>query len=734
MLAILSSRRTGEVQLFDVPEPELNPYGILVRTHFSAISAGTERATMDLSSKSLLSKAMARPDLVRQVVEYARQNGLHAAYQKVTSKLDTLATMGYSCAGEVIAVGSEARDFNVGDRVACGGVGFANHCEINYVPRNLAVHIPDGVETDAAALATIGAIATQGLRQAKVAFGETVAIVGAGLLGALAIQIARAAGCRVIAIDLSPERVKQAKEFGAHLSLLANDPNLADKVLTFSRYGVDAAILTASSNSAEPVEMAAKLMRDRGRIVMVGAIGMGVSRDSMYSKELSLTLSRSYGPGRYDVNYEEWGADYPIGYVRWTERRNMESFLDLLAGRQIDVTPLVQTRYYIENATSAYASLNSGVYTAIIEYPRAPKPKQMNAVALQRTLAKSEVRIGCIGAGSFSTGVMFPAMQATKCARFEAVATSSGIAAASAQKAFRFNRAETPSELLSNPNVDAVFIFSRHDSHANYVIRAIENRKSVFVEKPLATNIGDLLAIMDAVKAMELNGHDVFVMVGFNRRFAPYTEKIREFFVGREEAMMLNIRINAGFIPQDHWSHQHGGRIVGELCHFVDWARAVVGNPIIRVSAGQLPNGRRYNDDNLTATLTFADGSLANLQYLANGDKSVAKESYEVFCEGGVARLDNFVSMDLIRDGKTRKIKGRSDKGHHREIELTLESIRLNQPAPIPLSELIEITKTTFLIQESARRLQPILLSEAANQSDPLNIKCQTQAEHQISE
>ena len=372
MRAILTDRRSGEVRLYNVPQPELSPEGILVRTHFSAISAGTERASVELSSKSLLAKAMARPELVRQVVDFARQNGIQAACQKVTSKLDTLATMGYSCAGEVIAVGANADEFRVGNRVACAGAGYASHCEVNFVPRNLAVHIPDSVPTDAAALTTIGAIAMQGLRQAGIAFGETVAIIGAGLLGVLAIQMARAAGCRVVAVDLSPERVKQARQFGAHLALAASDPALAEKVREFSRYGVDAAVLTASSTSAEPIELAARLLRDRGRIVVVGAIGMGVSRGEMYRKELSLALSRSYGPGRYDPSYEEEGKDYPIGYVRWTERRNMEAFLDLVAGGQLDLTPLLRNRCSVDEAAKAYATLGSGSYTSIIEYSAPP--------------------------------------------------------------------------------------------------------------------------------------------------------------------------------------------------------------------------------------------------------------------------------------------------------------------------------------------------------------------------
>jgi len=713
VLAILVTRRTGEVELFEVPEPELRPQGILVRTHFSAISAGTERASMEQSSKSLVSKALSRPDVVRQVVDFARQNGVRAAYQKVTSKLDTLSTMGYSCAGEVIAVGSEAGEFRIGDRVACAGVGYANHCEVNYVPRNLAVRIPEGVGTDAAALTTIGAIAMQGLRQAKVAFGETVAVVGAGLLGALAIQIARAAGCRVIAIDLSPERVKQAERFGAGLGLLANDPDIEAKVRAFSRYGVDAAVLTASSSSAEPVELTAKLMRDRGRIVIVGAIGMGVSRSNMYMKELSMALSRSYGPGRYDTAYEEEGKDYPVGYVRWTERRNMEAFLDLASTRQIDLAPLLSERYTVHDAAKAYANLSSGIYTAVIEYPPsiAGVPPKPPVPAVGR--AKGEIRIGCIGAGSFSTSVMFPAMRAAKGVRFEAVATASGVGAASAQKAFHFQRAETPAELLGDPNVDAAFIFSRHDSHAAYVLRALETDKSVFVEKPLAITPEELDEIEATVARRDAAGSPTSIMVGFNRRFSPYTEQIREFFSARTEPMMIQIRINAGYIPLDHWTHRDGGRIVGEFCHFVDWARAVVGKPITEVGARFLPNGNRYCNDNVSVTLQFADGSVATVQYLANGDKSVAKEWYEVFCGGGVAQLDNFTSLELYRNGRKQERKGAADKGHQREIELTLNALREGQPPPIPFSELVEVTRATFLVQEAARSGRTIAMPGA---------------------
>ena len=437
MLALMTDRKSGEVSTYDVPAPELRLGGLLVRTQYSAISAGTERATLELSSKSLLAKAKARPDLVKQVIEYARQNGVKAAYEKVQAKLDTLTTLGYSCAGEVISVADGVHEFRVGDRVACAGGTYANHAEINFVPRNLAVRIPPQVSSAAASLTTIGAIAMQGVRQAEAGIGETVAVIGAGLVGVLTIQILRAGGCRVVAIDLSPQRVKRAADFGAHLAVAADDPTLASTIKEFSRYGVDAAILTAATDSAEPAEMAARILRDRGRIIVVGMVGMGVSRNNMYMKELSLTLSRSYGPGRYDPQYEEGGIDYPLGYVRWTERRNMEAFLDLLAAGQIDVTPLLEHRYPIEEGAKAFADLKNGLYTSILEYngASAVSQKNMPAVVAARPRIGDEVRIGCIGAGNFASSVILPNLQSIKGVRLQSVGTTSGAGAASSQRA-----------------------------------------------------------------------------------------------------------------------------------------------------------------------------------------------------------------------------------------------------------------------------------------------------------
>ena len=720
MRALLEDLKSGEVSTHDVPAPEIQAGGILVRTAFSAISAGTEKVTVESGRKSLLGKAMARPDLVKQVLQYAQSNGVKAAYQKVQARLDTLSTLGYSCSGHVLEASPNVAGFQPGDRVACAGVGYANHCEVNFVPCNLAVRVPENVSLEAAALTTIGAIAMQGVRQADVAVGETVAVIGAGLVGVLAIQILRAAGCRVIAIDLSSERAANAIALGAHLGLSTSDPALESAVKSFSRYGVDAALITAATKSAEPLELAAKLLRDRGRISVIGDVGMGVSRTNMYMKEISLSMSRSYGPGRYDPQYEEGGQDYPIGFVRWTEKRNMEAFLDLLAAGALHVEPLLAHRYPVEEGGKAYAGLQTSIYTGLIDY-HAPSDFQIpdkRHVAPRPVLPRpvGKLRVGCVGAGGFARGVIFPHLRSSAGLILESVATSSGAAAESARKGFGFRIAESPTELLSNPNVDAAFILTRHDSHAAYVKSALEQGKAVFVEKPLAVDREQLERVrMAYAKALSEN-RSPFLMVGFNRRFSPFTERMMKFFARRSDPMLVHVRCNGGFVPRTSWIQHpgNGGRIIGELCHFVDWARAIVRCPMRTVTAAALPDTGRYNRDNVTSTISFQDGSLANLLYLANGDRAVAKEYFEVFCEGSVARLDDFKTLSLSRNGKTETIKGGRDKGHHREMELTIEAMEQGKDAPIPFAELIEVTEATFAVEEAIRTQKTVSLNPPA--------------------
>ncbi len=709
MRALLQDLKSGHIAAWEVPTPECLPGYVLVRTAFSVISAGTEKVKIESGHKSLLARAIARPDLARQISDYARSNGIKAAWDKVQGQLHTLSPLGYSCSGYVLEAAA-GTGYIPGERVACAGAGYANHCEINCVPQNLVVRIPDKVPIDAAALTTIGAIALQGVRQAEVTLGETVAVIGAGLVGVLAMQILRAAGCRVMAIDLSPERAGRSVSMGAHVGLATSDPVLERQVAVFSRHGVDAVLITAATPSAEPLELAAKLVRDRGRIVIVGDVGINVSREHMYRKELSLRMSRSYGPGRYDPSYEESGHDYPIGYVRWTEQRNMEAFLDLLADDSVRVEELLAHRYPVEQAAQAYVDLSSGIYTAVIDYRASvdviPAAKAVPAGFVPQARPESKVRVGVVGLGAFARGVILPFLQTSKHVTLEAVATRSGITAGSARRAFTFRVAESPSELLSNPNVDAVFVTTRHDSHAEYVQRAIVQGKAVFVEKPLAITRGQLHQVTTAYAAQVKQGQEPFLMVGFNRRFAPHTAKLREFFRERSEPMLIHIRCNAGFVARRNWiqSEAGGGRIIGELCHFIDWARSVAGSPICSLTAAALPDVGRYNRDNLTVTLYFQDGSIANLIYVANGDRAVPKEYIEVFCQNSIARLDDFRALHLSRGGKTRTFRTGQDKGHRRELELTVEAILRNGRPPIPFSELVEVTNAAFAVDQAIEK------------------------------
>lgn len=732
MRTVLLNTKSGEISVHEVPEPELLQRGILVRTHFSVVSSGTERTKIETGEKSLIGKARARPDLVRQVLDYARANGVRAAYEKVKARLETLSPVGYSSSGVVLEVAEGVTEFRPGDRVACAGAGYANHSEVNSVPRNLAVRVPESVPLENAAITTIGSIAMQGLRQAQIGFGETIVVIGVGLIGVLTAQLAKAAGCRVVAIDIEDERVERAVALGAQAGFVTTAPNLVEQVAAFSRYGADAAIVTAATHSSEPLELAAKLLRDRGRIVIVGDVGLDIKRGLLYNKELSLALSRSYGPGRYDPNYEERGVDYPIGYIRWTEQRNMEAFLDALAMGAVDVSPLLARQLPLEDAHQAYEEIRQNhAYTVLLCYPvkceeKEPVARGLEAEAGHTRRALGSVRLGCIGAGNFARGTIFPDLRKIRGVIMEAVATASGVAAESARTSGGFHRACRPAELLADTSIDAVFVLSRHDSHARYVIEALEQGKPTFVEKPLCVRRQELAAIRRTYTERVAQNMAPFLMVGFNRRFAPQTDKLREFFVGRREPMLIHIRVNAGYIPLDHWAQQStGGRIVGELCHFIDWARSIVGKPIKGVSVKALPDGNRYLRDNLSVTLSFGDGSIANLLYLANGDKSVPKEYFEVFCEGAVARLDDFRKLELVRTGKRQRFKSSQDKGHRRELDQTIEAILRGKPSPIPFDELCEVTEATFQVED--------VLAKATRTEVVGHTACEVEAESEIN-
>lgn len=718
MKAVVENLRSGEVEVVEVPQPELRPNGILVRTAFSAVSAGTERAKLETGRRSLLGKALARPDLVRQVVAIAREQGPFAAYQKVQARLQSLSALGYSGAGIVIAVGKDVSGFEVGNRVACAGVGYANHAEVNFVPQNLAVRVPDGVPLDAASLTTVGAIALHSFRQSRARIGESVAIVGAGLVGLLTLQIARAAGCRTLVVDVDPQRAEMARKMGCDEAFVS-DAASSDSASARPFEGTfDVAIITAASPSNGPVELAGKLLRDRGQIVVVGDVSLDLSRRLAYEKELGLVLSRSYGPGRYDPQYEEQGIDYPASYVRWTENRNMQAFLAILENSAINVSPLIATRFPVERAVEAYQLIRDRkTYTAILSYPvveslrDSSTPRNIeNATAAvpQRNRAMSgPLRVSCIGVGAFARDVILPFLRGDKGIRLVEVASASGMTAESARRNFGFDKACGVDQILDESAPDLLLILTRHDTHAGYALRALHRGIPVFVEKPLATHGGELQGLKQAYIEESSEAGRPFLMVDFNRRFAPHTERIGEFFSNRKEPMLVHIRVNAGYLPPAHWTHEHGGRVVGELCHFVDWARAVIGSPIQSVKASALPDGARYRHDNVAATLSFEDGSLANILYLADGDRAVPKEYFEVFSAGRVAQLEDFRILSLSAGGKTKRLKSLRDKGHKRLLDATINALRAGGDAPIPFSQLVEVTEATFAILASIQTSAP---------------------------
>jgi len=713
MRQLIQSYRTGEMKVEEVPGPAVRPGGVVVRTVRSLVSAGTEKMIVDLARKSLLAKARARPDLVRKVIDTARKQGIANTLRKVQTKLDTPIPLGYSSAGVVVEVGESVHEYRVGDRVACAGAGYANHADYNYVPRNLLARIPDGVGMEAGAFATVAAIALQGVRQTQPSLGERVAVLGLGLIGQLTVQMLRANGCRVLGFDPNPARARLAEELGAHAGV-AEDLEAA--ALRFSDgEGMDAVVVAASSPSSGPLEQAGEISRLRGRVVVVGLVGMEVPRSLYYRKELDLRMSMSYGPGRYDPDFEERGFDYPIAHVRWSEQRNLQAVLDLVADGRLRVEPLVTHRFGIERALDAYELISSGrepYLGVLLEYgadDEKPEPVAPSLRLRTEPRAKDRLGIGLVGAGGFGQSVLLPALKAAGGNEPIAIASAGGSTARRIGEQYGFRVATSSAdEVIGDPDVDVVFVLTRHDLHAPLVVRALEAGKHVFTEKPLALSREEL----DAIAAARAGARGD-VMVGFNRRFAPLVAKLQEHFRGRSHPLVMSYRINAGLIPREHWVHdpvEGGGRILGEACHFVDLLHALAGAPPVRVFAECIAGGARFRgDDNVVATLRFADGSVGTVTYTAAGDDRVAKERLEVFGEGGVAILDDFRSLELARGGRTRSERAANqDKGFTEEMRRFLAAVRAGGPMPIRFEESLASSRATLAIVESLRSGAPV--------------------------
>lgn len=720
MKIILYRKSDGRPMLEEVPPPVLRDGGVVVRTCYSLISSGTERAKLELGQKGLVGKAAARPQLVQQVLESVRQEGLRATYDKVRNQLDRYEPLGYSSSGIVWAVGRGAEEFRVGDRVACAGGGYANHADFAFIPRNLCARVPDSVPLEVAAFATIGAIALQGLRQAELVLGENVAVIGLGLVGQLTAQLCKAAGCRVLGMDRDAARSELARKLGIdEVVLPGNDPVSAARA--FSPQGVDVALITAATPSSEPVEVGTQLLRDRGRVVIVGEVGMELSRALFYEKELELRLSRSYGPGRYDPAYEELGIDYPVGYVRWTEKRNIEAFLQLLGEKKIALAPLITHRFSSSNAAAAYDLIggkkSEPFLGVLLEHASESDAAEIRPDRLTVRVKTSQpkqpaetaqkvLRVGFIGAGNFARRFLLPNLKRQPQVQFSGVATATGYSAKEIADRWKFQYATSAyEEILQDTETQVVIIATRHNLHADLVARALEAGKAVFVEKPLALTDAELIRVVRAYRTREVEGKDPRLLIGFNRRFSRAARELKALFADRREPLIALYRVNAGYIPSSHWTQdprEGGGRIIGEICHFVDLLIYLTGSAPVNVTAVGLPNLGRYRNDNLTATLEFEDGSLGTIVYCANGDRSMPKERVEAFSQGVAAWLEDFRFLVKARNGKyTKQRFWQAGKGHRQEIERFVRYARGQEDPPISFREMVAASCAVFRIEQA---------------------------------
>jgi predicted dehydrogenase/D-arabinose 1-dehydrogenase-like Zn-dependent alcohol dehydrogenase len=710
---VLQNLNTGEIELASVPCPSVGRGQVLIQTSRSLISAGTERMLVEFSKGNLLQKAHSQPDKVAQVLDKIRTDGLLPTLEAVFRKLDEPMPLGYCNAGRVIAVGAGVTDLQPGDRVISNG----NHAEIVCAPRNLVAKTPDGVSDEAAAFTVLGAVALEGIRLAQPTLGERFMVFGVGLLGLLTIQLLRAQGCSVLAVDFNAARLALAAEFGARtVDLSAGGDPVASALAWTSGVGADGVIITASAKNDFIVHQAALASRKRGRIILVGVVGLNLHRDDFYKKELSFQVSCSYGPGRYDEDYEQTGHDYPLPYVRWTERRNFEAVLDAMASGALNVSPLITHRFPLAGAVAAYDAIQADpkALGVILEYPATVD--QARRIVLNdakgredgaRSAPCGKAVVGVIGAGNFAVATHLPAIAKTG-ARLKYVAgNKNGAAVAHAARKFGAEQAVTDYRLLlDDPEVNAVFIATGHNTHARLVCEALKAGKHVFVEKPLCLTLEEL----DQIKEL-YNGPDPskrpFLMVGFNRRFSPHVVQMKKLLSGRSEPLTMTMTVNAGAIPPEHWTQNPdlgGGRIVGEGCHFIDLLAFLSGSPISRVSAMMVGDGPVVREDKMSILLGFRDGSVGTVHYFANGSRRFPKETLEVFSDGRVLRMENFKrTLGYGFKGFKKFTTWRQDKGHKAEIARFIDLVACGGPPLIPLEELVNTTQASIAAVSAAK-------------------------------
>lgn len=757
MKQVIQNYNTGELLLADVPIPNLRGNTILVQTGASLISVGTEHYMLDLAKKSLLGKAIARPDLVKQVINKVRTEGLGEAWRQSMGRLDTPVPLGYSAAGVVMQVGEGISGFAVGDRVACAGSGIASHAEILRVPLTLAVKIPDNVSLEAASFVALGGIAMHAIRMANLTFGERVVVLGLGLLGQLAVQMLHAAGYRVFGADVVAAKVRMALEHGAHGGATIGKDDIVSAVNVFTDgNGADAVIIFASTRSNDPIESAAELARERGRIVVPGLVGLDIPRKVFYEKELDLVVSRAWGPGMYDPDYEAGKVDYPLSFVRWTAQRNMAHFLEMLSDGRVTVDHLITQRFPINRAVEAYEMILEGkepTIGVILEYDQKSevgsqrlgvtsvehlegarfnriKRSEVNSkkvyltetasLAEKRQLATDTIRVGLIGAGVFAKGTLLPALKRVDGVLVRGIATSTGLSGEHIGRKYKAVYCTTDvNELLGDPEIDLVMVLTRHGSHARFVCQALEAGKHVYVEKPLCINETQLKEIIYTHNS-QLTTHNSLLMVGFNRRFAPTTQFLLNYLQSVITPKIITVRANVGYIPPEVWVHdpeQGGGNIIGEVCHFVDLIQAMTKSYPISVFASAVRSESEavIPGDNVVITLTMADGSVGNIVYTALGNKAYQRELVEVFAGGGVGVIENFKTALWTQGGRRRKmgnVLSGVDRGYQAEMKALIEALRKGEPLPVPFDSYIATTRATFAAMESLRTGKTVEISQ----------------------
>ena len=710
MKQLIQNFKTGELKLEKVPIPALKDGFVLVNNRFSLISPGTESATVNIGKASLLGKAKKRQDLVKQVLQNVKKEGLMATLQKVKTKLDTPKPLGYSSCGVVIESKDFEGKFRTGDRVACAGQDYACHSEIISVPQNLVVKIPEGVSFKEAAFTTIGAIALQGVRQADVKIGEKICVIGLGLIGQISFQILRANGCSVFGIDISDFAIEMAKKLDIDFAANRRDKDLYKYVDSFTKgYGFDKVIIAASTSDNDPIVLSTEILRKKGLTVVVGNVEMDIPREPhFYKKELELKIATSYGPGRYDSLYEEAGVDYPYAYVRFSENRNMETFLELLSRGAVGVKSLITHIFNFEKALEAYdlvlGKKKEDFIGILLKYKQPEKKGLLSKVAVG-TKPLKDINVGFIGAGSFAQGYLLPHLKKMDVS-LDTVVTTKGINAKNVVKKFGFNFASTNSEdIIENEKINTVFIASRHNTHSKYVCEVLKNKKNVFVEKPLCLNIDELKEIVSVYKG------ESKLMVGFNRRFTSISCLIKKELDNLNIPIIMNFRINAGYIPNEHWVQNldiGGGRIVGEICHFIDlmiyFSNAKPKG--VFASSIKIDSNKWRKDDNLVINIEFENGSLGNIVYTAMGNERMEKERIEIFAGGNTYVIDDFKKGLFYNGCRLRRIKNKG-KGHKEEIRIFIDAIKQGKGNPIDFESLVLTTLTTFKVIGSLKSSAP---------------------------